>query len=411
MKKFPIGAKLLVDEKFYTVIGNIVYTNPENDNESWIEYRMLSSQNEETWLSIDSQNEEYSLSWPTALESNQISAKWHKVDEGTQIVKSFEGNVDVEIGEKSEFIEHEDDDEEKILSVEIWEEGSEISEGFYLDEDEIEDVSSDNNSVNTGINYGTHTQEKQGCGAKIRSCLSTTIVLLIFLFGAGAISGGVESLFNSSTPCYDFISSSPDYVYVTSITGENDLKADVYEATLNDMSENLRDVQLMESEMASTNELHADESTIKTDIWMSLYVKDLLAHAGIDPEYVSEDTETGASVGILTPDEYCLFYHPEDNPEKIYVQVSDRKYNYSSRTSPYMAAAATNMWYRSHYYSAAYSTDSSKFSDIPSSYDMHKGPIVKDLGNGYFDVYSNDVKNSSAGMARRSSSGGHSAGK
>ncbi len=412
MKKFPIGAKLLVDEKYYTVIGNIVYTNPENENESWIEYRMLSSRNEETWLSIDDQNEEYSLSWPTSLETNQISARWHKVDEGTQIVKSFEGDVDVDLGETSEFIEHEDDDEENILSVEIWQEGSEISTGFYLDEDEIADVSNGNSSANTGISYGNQAQEKQGCGAKIRSCLSTTIIFLVFLFGAGILRGGVESLFDSSTPCYDFISSSPDYVYVTSITGENDLKADVYEATFNEMSENLRDVQLMESEMTSTNELHADPSqSVAAYSWMGAYVKDLLAHAGVDPEYVTEDTETGGSIAIVTPDEYCLFYHPEDNPEKIYVQVSDRKYNYSSRTSPYLAAAATNMWYRNHYYSAAFSTDSSRFSDIPSSYDMHKGPIVKDLGNGYFDVYSNDVKNSSAGMSRRSSSGGHSAGK
>ncbi len=411
MKRFPIGSKLLVDEKFYKVIGYIVYTNPENDNEQWIEYRMLSERNEETWLSIDDINEEYSLSWPTGLESNQISAKWHKVDEGSQIVQSFEGDVDVELGETSEFIEHEDDDEEKILSVEIWEEGSEISEGFYLDEDEIAEVSNNNSSANTGISYGQHAQENQGCGAKVKGCLSTAIFFLVFLFGAGAISGGMDMLFSSSTPCKDFISSSLDYTYVTSITGENDLKADVYEATFNETSENLRDVQAMEYEMASTNELHADASSTKTDAWMSLYVKDLIAHAGVNPEYVTENTETGDSVGVLTKNEYCLFYHPEDDPNKIYVQVSDRKYNYSSRTRPYMAAAATNMWYRNHYYSSAYSVDSSKFSDIPSSYNMHQGPIVKDLGNGYFDVYSNDVKNSSAGMSRRSSSGGHSAGK
>ncbi len=401
MRIFSVGTNLLVDGKRYRIIGYIVYANSENNNETWVEYRMLSKWDEETWLSVDYDNDEFSLSWPTRIENGLIGEEWHKVDEGTAIVKSFEGDVDVDVGEKAEFIEHEDEEEEKILSVEMWEDGTEFSEGFYVDEDEISRLDEFNDEVKDG------KITLKGCGSLAKSCSGcfVAVVALVFL-----ITSFFTSLFSSGS-CHDYISQSIDYTYVTSVTGSEDLKADVYEAKGDINSENIRDVMSMEAEMQALNELHADPSQTKADPLMGYYVKDLIVHSGIKPQYVTEDSETGESIAILTEDESVLFYHPEDNPEKIYVQVSGRKYNYTSNVRPYAAGVATGLWYRNHYYNTGYVSDSTRWSSTPSSYEMYNGPVMKNLGNGYYDVYSNDIRQSSAGMSRRSSSGGHSAGK
>lgn len=379
----------MADEKMYNVIGYVVYSCIET-NDTWIEYRMLSQSNEETWLSIDEKNQEYSLSWPSYIKDGQIGPEWHKVDEGTQIVIEYAGDVDVDPGETGEFIEHEDDTEEKILSVEIWEEGSEISEGFYLDEDEI---------TGLGVN-GT-----QGSGCK--GCLGMVLFFALFLVVFSLASGFLDR----SMSAYNYFKSSPTYVYVTSITGSEKQKAHIFESIANENSFQIREVKNLEREMENANELNAKYKKKEiSDPMIDYLVKDLLVHTNLNIEYITENKETKDSVAVLTKQEYCLFYHPEGEPHKIYVQVSDRKFNYSSNIKPYLASMALNSWYRSNYYSSAYSYDASRWSSIPSSYDMYDGPIVKDLGNGYYDVYSNDVKQSSV-RHRESMGGGHSAGK
>lgn len=386
MNKFSVGQRLMADGKLYTVIGYIVYSNLQN-GESWTEYRMLSAKNEETWLSVDNENGEYSISWPTVLNNGQIPAKWKKVDEGTQMVVNAVGDVDVDVNETADFIEHEDETEEEILSVEVWPDGTEVSEGFYLDENEV-------------YPFNKPAQKGGGCSG------CAVMVLVVFLILAA------QTMFfgPSKSPAYDYIKSSSNYQYVTAITGNEKQKAYVYESVADPNSVSAQELKNLESQMSSRNELSVDPNQAAVDPKIDFLVKDLIVNANLNIEYVTENKETKDSVAVLTDKEYCLFYHPETDPSKVYVQVSDRKYNYSSNVAPYAATMALNSWYRSHYYSSAFFRDSARWSGVPSAYDMHQGPIVKDLGNGYYDVYSNDVRRSSV-MQRESMGGGHSAGK
>ena len=105
----------------------------------------------------------------------------------------------------------------------------------------------------------------------------------------------------------------------------------------------------------------------------------------------------------------AAIYHPEDNAEKVYVQVSKRKYNYTSDNAPYKSSDSDTTWYRSHYYSSSYSADSSTYHS-PSAYTSYSGDTVHNIGNGYFDSYSSSVRQSSIN-SRNSSSGGVSSGK
>ena len=118
-----------------------------------------------------------------------------------------------------------------------------------------------------------------------------------------------------------------------------------------------------------------------------------------------EDDMADATIAIVTDKEYCLIYHPEDDASLVYVQISNRKYNYASDNSPYKSSSSTTRWYRSHYYSSSYSSDSSTYKSTPSAYSSYGGDTIHDIGNGYYDSYSSSVRQSSIN-SRKSSSGG-----
>ena len=101
---------------------------------------------------------------------------------------------------------------------------------------------------------------------------------------------------------------------------------------------------------------------------------------------------------------------PEDDPDVVYVQISNRKYNYTSDNAPYHCSKKNTIWYRNHYYSSSYTKDSSSYNDTPSAYNMYNGTTIHNIGNGYFDSYSSSIKQSSVN-SRKSSSGGVSSGK
>ena len=133
--EFQVGAVLLVDNVKYDVIGKVEYRN-RGDNCCWFEYRMISrNSRKEKWLSVDEIYKEYSISEVT----RKISYDgYHMVDSGTEEVVRVWGDVDVDVGDRAEFKEYEDSTEEKIISSEIWDDGEELSCGYYVDEEEIQ---------------------------------------------------------------------------------------------------------------------------------------------------------------------------------------------------------------------------------------------------------------------------------
>ncbi len=116
---YKVGTLLSINGMNGKVIGYITYENPDDGYKTWTEYRLKTSGGE-CWLSCDDVYNEYSISWPANDVMGQIGPEWHKVDEGTQVVQSAEGDVDVDPGERASFVEYEDDAKEHTLSVEIW---------------------------------------------------------------------------------------------------------------------------------------------------------------------------------------------------------------------------------------------------------------------------------------------------
>lgn len=359
--QYNVGTSLNINGLDATVIGFIVYSNPNDGNKKWTDYRLKTSRGE-CWLSVDDVYNEYSISWPNNSVKGQIGPEWIKVDEGTQVVIKSQGDVDVDNGERASFVEYEDSSKTYTLSVEIWSDGTEFSTGNYINPNSI---------VVTG--YKRTSQQKKSAGQG--GALLIFMVVAIVLFGSF-----VFSAISSGTPRIDdYIKGNSNYEYVTSITGSESQKADVYKYNASDITDNV--------------------------------AKDLIKGIEGETESVTQmDDISNEQIAIVTKKEYCLVYHPEEDPDIVYVQISDRKYNYSSDNAPYHCSKKNTIWYRNHYYSSSYSKDSSSYSDTPSAYSMYNGTTIHNIGNGYFDSYSSSIKQSSVN-SRRSSSGGISSGK
>lgn len=355
---YRVGTLLDINGMSGQVIGYIVYENPQDACKAWTEYRIKTEKGGECWLSCDEVYDEYSISWPANDVKGRIGPEWHKVDEGIQVVRSAGGDVDVDPGERASFVEYEDASEDCTLSVEIWSDGTEFSTGKYIEKSDI---------VETGY--------AKPPARKVLDPLSTVILILAFglplcLCLISTISDNLALHKRISS----YMKGSSQYVYETSISGNQKQKATVYayqsSATTNDVAE------------------------------------DIIRGVNGNTESVTQkDYMPDAEIAILTDKEYCLIYHPEDEAQKVYVQVSDRKYNYTSDNAPYRISSAGTSWYRSHYYSAGYSKDSSSYKSTPSAYSMYNGTTLHDIGNGYFDSYSGSIRQASIN-SRSSSSGG-----
>lgn len=357
---FRVGAILKINDLEGKVIGYIKYANPQDGNKTWTEYR-LSTKIGERWLSVDECYDEYSISWPANEVRGQIGPEWHKVDEGTQVVQGYGGAVDVDPGERANFVEYEDEEEEKTLSVEIWSDGAEYSKGEYIEKEDIVEIGYD------------ATQKNKNSAMKM---VVTLGIVFIFL---GVFMNSVSS--NKKNSISKYLDNSLSFAYVTSITGNEKQEAKVYS--------------------------YVPGITNTTDDVAKIIINGIEG----DTESVTQKDDTlDEEIAILTDKEYCLIYHPEDKENEVYVQVSSRKYNYTSDNAPYRSSSSDTTWYRSHYYSSGYSADASSYKNTPSAYTMYSGSTVHNIGNGYFDSYSNSVRQSSVNN-RSSSGGGISSGK
>ncbi len=361
--EYQIGTNLRIRSMDFTVVGFITYANRKDRDKKWTEYRLLTANRQEVWLSMDDEYKEYSLSWPANDVSGRIGPEWHEVDRGEQVVVRYGGDVDVDPGERANFIEYEDASEDNILSVEIWSDGTEFSKGYYIETNEIEV---------TGF-----TELKNSGDVNVNAVLTSMAIMfavaMVFFTLLGALGA------NSSKSIAKYLKGSSLYTYETSITGNAKQKADVY----------------------------AYFSDASTDVIAKLIIEGI---EGNTESVTQADEQDDNEIAILTKKEYCLIYHPVDDPMKVYVQVSPRKYNYSSDNAPYKSSTHTSTWYRSHYYSSGYTSDVSSYKSTPSAYSNYNGTTIHNIGNGYFDSYSSSIRQSSIN-SRSSSSGGISSGK
>ncbi len=360
---YRVGTLLNIKGRPGKVIGYIQYENPQDSNKAWTEYRIKTSDGE-AWLSCDEIYDEYSISWPANNVSGRIGPEWHKVDEGKQVVRRAEGDVDVDPGESAHFMEYEDVSEEHTLSVEVWEDGSEFSRGEYIEKSDIVETGYEKPSTEDG-------------NSSIWSGLVMAGIFCIAFFVALTGNGGLSLGINKNISKY--LEGSEKYVFETSLSGNENQKATVYAYHT----------------LATTDD-------VAKDIIQGI--------AGYTESVTQKDDKNNQEIAILTKKEYCLVYHPENEEQKVYVQVSGRKYNYTSDNAPYRISDAGTLWYRNHYYSSGYPSDSSSYKGTPSAYSMYNGTTIHNIGNGYFDSYSSSIRQSSVN-SRQSSNGGLSSGK
>ncbi len=386
---FALGDKLRIDGDNYEVIGIISYRN-RMDNAMWMEYRVLAQNpRKEAWLSYDEEFKEYSISFVAG--KNTPTDGYHEVDRGVEEVIGAWGNVDVEIGDTANFIEYEDVTEEKIISHEIWDDGLEVSVGYYLDENEVVRTSQ-GGSYQSGANtyqsngfaangYGGYSSDGYSSGGtmsdnasgdsmkKLGIIIAVIVpVMIVISFFTSAIGGG-------STKISKYLEKSNYYRYETSITGTDNKKADVYWTAY-------------------------DVDTAAKDIIDAIDGK---------TEDVQQNTEDGDnSVAILTKKEYCLIYTSEDGD--TLVQVSSREYAYYNDRDPYRSRAGTRRYYRRYYYSRGYSSDSGKYSSSSSPYSSYSDSVLGSNPTDAYNSYAGSVRQSST-TSRTSSGGGTSYGK
>lgn len=357
---YKVGTMLNIKGLDATVIGYIEYKNPDDGFKTWIEYRLRTNEGEQ-WLSCDEIYNEYSVSKPANYIGGRIGPEWHKVDEGTQIVQSYGGDVDVDPGERAVFIEYEDANEDRTLSVEMWSDGTEYSTGYYIEKTDI-----------------TVTGFKQPTQLNKRSVSFIMFGFLAFII-LMQIVPELLSVINRGKSVSKYLKDNARYTYETSITGQEKQKADVYEYYMSETTD-----------------------TVAMDIIDGI--------EGYTESVTQKDDKSDEEIAIVTEKEYCLIYHPEDDADKVLVQISKRKYNYTSDNTPYRCSNSNAVWYRNHYYTSSYSADSSSYKSTKSAYSMYSGDTIHNIGNGYFDSYSNSIRQSSIN-SRNSSSGGISSGK
>ena len=281
------------------------------------------------------------------------------------MVRCAGGDVDVDPGESAHFVEYEDASEEHTLSVEVWEDGSEFSRGEYIEKSDIVETGYEEHSAGNGISANQ--------GVLVMAC-----IFCICCFVA-LIGNHVSSYLGVNKNISKYLESSEKYVFETSLSGNENQKATVY-----------------------VYHTPATTDDVARDIIQGI--------AGYTESVTQKDDKNNQEIAILTNQEYCLVYHPENEEQKVYIQVSGRKYNYTSDNAPYRISRAGTSWYRSHYYSSGYSSDSSTYKGTPSAYSMYNGTTIHNIGNGYFDSYSSSIRQSSIN-SRQSSNGGLSSGK
>ncbi|MBQ5311469.1 MAG: DUF4178 domain-containing protein [Oscillospiraceae bacterium] len=370
---FSVGDIVSADNEGYRVVGKITYRNT-NDNRHWDEYRVISLENgREAWLSIDDAYKEYSIS---RVVRRPNSDGFHVVDRGREIVEDVYGDVDVERGDYADFTEYEDITEEKILSEERWDDGTEYSEGYYLDADEISFVRHDDSYVprSSGSFGGGYSG---GSGSRPDSKSSGIVAIVTILFVVIPMLGAILGNIHFTSTIAKFLKKDANYTYVTSITGNDKQKADVYKAP--------------------------------SGFTIDQTAKDIINAIEGDTQYVQQDSEEeNGSVGILTKKEYCLVYTSEDGD--VLVQVSNRKYAYTSDNDLYRGTHHSRRYYRRFYYSTGYTHDSSSYSGSSSPYTSYDDSRISYSDSDSYNSYSGTVRQDSIN-SRKSSGGGMSSGK
>ena len=168
------------------------------------------------------------------------------------------------------------------------------------------------------------------------------------------------------------LSKSTLFTYVSSITGTGKEKANIYRAS----------------------EVYTIDDTFQ---WIIQTIEG-------ETEDVQKNTEDGDdSIAILTKKEYCLIYKSEEG--HILVQVSPRKFNYTTDSDVYHARRGARRYYRRYYYSRGLAYDNVRYKKSNSAYSSFDDTSLgTNSSTDSYQSYSNSIRQQA--IARRASEGG-----
>lgn len=328
------GQVLYIDNEKYTVINMVEYLERGEETWIWKEYEISKGLGSNKWLcieEIEGGKLEYSLYEPytskvdiNELEFTYNGSKYELYEKGTETVKDYFGNADVDRYESAEYIDYISEDKSTIISAEKWEDEIEFSIGKYIAENRVK-ITDEISSTNMSYSNGSVSFDNKQKAIKIFSIIMVLLLFLPMLFSL------ISGLFvNESMEKY--LDKSENYKYVTSITNNsNKKKAKVYESTLTTIDATVKDIidgvpEGIEQVLGDTN------STTNNN---------------------SSTTEDG--IGLQTKKEYAYVY---EEASKIYVQVSSKEYMNNSGT----------MYHSRHYHNYYSTFTSNRTNPIYASY-------------------------------------------
>ena len=450
---FVVGHDISVKGVKYLVLGSILYKDRQQGDE-WEEYRLRNSNDEsEWWLSFDTGNDEYEMSFMVGR--SRPPAGFSRVDSGTQVVRIRYGSVDVDNGETARYETWEDAAGVHTFSVERWSDGTEYSRGMYVERADIQDLgpSPDAKSVSKASS-GSGSGINGGCFSRFVTVLVGcwilwTLWMLVSMFLSGehnyatnlcALLDGdstymvVEEAYDSSQPDVKTYATSRSVAAATNniikkLEGNvrhvrgNDNNQTVALLTDNEyilvyqdagedglgVDEERNDVEGSTKTPATGSEdaASAGDSTNSVTTW------DMIQSRADDGAQAPEDTsaQDSASAESATEAAAAETADSETNGERTLVQVSSREYAYTTDRRPYHARYSSYLWYRRFYRAIAYSGDKESFKGTESSYSHYTGETAIDSATtSSYEFYANSIRQESMGT-KRSSDGGTSYGK
>lgn len=319
----------------------------QEDTWEWQEYKLIDEATNTTlWLSVEEieGNTKYSIYYIYA--GNRINQDINIVvgnerytlhEKGIAIVKSYYGNVDVDVRERVNFVEYISESKESLFSIENWDGEIERTMG--------RDISPQNITITNEINQSvSRKQVKSNPGNIISIIISLGIIFVLPLFS-------IIGIVSSNKTIEKYLKSNSSYTYVTSVTNNsNNKKANIYKSSKLTIDQTVKDI--IDGVPEKINKVsQTNNSTTATS-------KNIISSTIYSTNNNSSSTYTSSSngVGLITNSEYAYVYKGDDNI--IYVQISKKDYVNNSSTVYHSRSHA-------HYY-RTYSSPSTT-----SSYDSY----------------------------------------
>ena len=322
----------------------------QEDTWEWQEYKLIDeSTNTILWLSIEEieGSTKYSIYYIYAgsrvnQEINIVvgNEKYSLYEKGTAIVKSYYGNVDVDVRERVDFVEYISESKETLFSIEYWDGEIEQTMGRYIEPPDI--------IITNEINQSA---SKSRIGSSSDNKKANRIIVAVFsvIFFAFMIIPIMSQIIVSNKSVGKYLKNSSSYTYVTSVTNNsNNKKADVYKSNKSTIDETVKDII-----KGVPEKINKVSQTTNTTITNSSNKTNTISTNSISNK---SETSNNDGIGLITNSEYAYVYKGDDN--NIYVQVSNKEYVNNSSTVYHS---------RSHlHYYRTYSTPSTS-----SSYDSY----------------------------------------